>query len=240
MCDDSTAREVMAMFTIDDMDPNGLIRNGDEMTQPEFFRLYSRTKGFRAELLDGTVFVREPLSNTHGINHVKLTTIFAFYESETEGVQTSDNASVILSPKDEVQPDLLLRILPHYKGQTRDVRRKKEWYIGGAPELVAEIAASSRSDDLHKKRVRYERAGVRELVVLCLYPRKLFWFDLCRHSELLPDTKGVLRSTVFPGLWISEPGVLSQNYKECMRVARRGVESREHAEFVRQLSGRLE
>lgn len=236
MCDDRTAKEVSLMFRIDDMDPNGMLHNGDEMTQPEFFRLYSRSTGFRAELIDGTVYVREPLSNTHGVNHTRLSTILGLYESETEGVQVSNSASVILSSVDEVQPDLLVRVLPDYQGQTRDVRRKREWYVGGAPELVVEVALSSRADDLHKKRLRYEHAGVCELIVFCLRPVKLYWFDLSSKTEIHADSNGIYKSKVFPGLWISEKSLASKSYKECIKLINKGIASPEHETFAKRLA----
>ena len=51
-------------------------------------------------------------------------------------------------------------------GQTRI----EHGYIVGAPELMIEIARSSRSYDLNEKKTDYERAGVLEYVVIELDP----------------------------------------------------------------------
>lgn len=62
----------------------------------------------------------------------------------------------------EPQPDILLRILPEAGGQTRD---SADGYIEGAPELIAEIASSSASYDVHQKKRAYLRNRVREYLV---------------------------------------------------------------------------
>lgn len=224
------------MYKIKDLDPKGLIHNGDEMTQPEFFRLYERTKGFTAELIDGTVYIREPVGITHGDSHVRLVTIFGLYRAETKGVQVCDNASVILGPKDEVQPDLFMRILPDYKGQSRDIWRRKKLYVDGATELVAEVACDSKSVDLNKKRMRYELAGVHELLVLCLEPAKIFWFDFKTQTNIRRSSDGVYRSRAFPGLWIHEQALLTLDCKLSISTLEQGLASPEHREFVERLA----
>ena len=60
-----------------------------------------------------------------------------------------------------VQPDIYLRIRPAFGGQSHD----SDEFIGGDPELVAEVAASSVSYDLHAKLNAYRRNGVREYIV---------------------------------------------------------------------------
>ncbi len=60
----------------------------------------------------------------------------------TPGFEASDNATVVLGEENEPQPDLFLRILPQFGGQTRTT---KDQYVEDAPELVAEIAHSSRA-----------------------------------------------------------------------------------------------
>jgi Uma2 family endonuclease len=213
------------------------IRNGDHMTQAEFHSLYQRTpEGYRAELIDGTVFVCEPLGIEHGEYDVRLSSVLDAYGAGTPGVQVCGNATVILGEKDEVQPDLLMRILPEFGGRSRD-KGGKPRCIQGAPELAIEIAYSSRAMDLHVKRRRYERAGVIEYIVLCLEPLQLYWFDLRNQCDISADADGIFRSGVFPGLWISAAALLSMEYQPLMDVLRRGLESPEHVAFVDRLRG---
>jgi Uma2 family endonuclease len=211
------------------------LHNGDCMTQREFHRLYEQApEGFKAELLGGVVFVCEPLGLPHGRSHVRLTAILAAYEGSTPGVEVSDNVTVILGKDDEVQPDISLRILPECKGQSKNSRR--DLYIHGSPELVAEVAHSSKSIDLHIKKERYTRAGVLEYIVLCLKPADIRWFDLRKGCELTPERDRIFRSRVFPGLWIDRSALLRNNYQNMMKMLDRGLASVEHADFVAKLS----
>ena len=75
-------------------------------------------------------------------------------------------------------------------------------YVEGAPELLAEIAASSASYDMHDKMDAYRRNGVQEYLVWRVYDEQLDWFALRdgEYIRLTPDESGVTSSRVFPGL----------------------------------------
>jgi Uma2 family endonuclease len=213
------------------------LHNGDSMTQSEFHIAYNQMpEGYKAELIGGVVFVCEPLGLEHGCNHAEFSALFVLYKASTPGVQVCDNTTVILGKKDEVQPDLFLRVLPAYKGQSRDKQGKKGVYVEGAPELIAEVAHTSKSIDLHLKKQRYTRAGVLEYVVLCLNPKELRWFDLRNNFELSADNDGVFRSIAFPGLWIDSTQLLRDQYHPLMDTLNRGLASAEHADFVARLA----
>jgi Uma2 family endonuclease len=208
------------------------LHNGDCMTQSEFHELYEQTaEGFRAELINGVVYVCEPLGLPHGKSHIELSAIFAAYQGNTPGVEAGDNVSVILGKKDEVQPDLLMRILPEKHGRSGNT--KKGEYVEGPPELIAEVAHTSRAIDLHLKKQRYARAGVLEYIVLCLRPSELRWFDLENGGELQPDDEGIYRSNVFPGLWINRDALLKREYQAIMNTLNLGLASPQHAEFAK-------
>src|SRR4051794_36117359 len=165
------------------------MHTGDRMTREEFHRIYeAMPEGFRAELIGGIVYVASPLKRRHGTNHLPLGTLFFAYEAHTPGVESGDNATVLLGEEGEPQPDLYLRILPEFGGQSRTTDAD---YVEGAPELIAEVAHSSRSIDLHAKRDDYTRYGVLEYLVVCLRDRRLRWFDLRADQELQPDADGV-------------------------------------------------
>src|SRR5262249_37572215 len=113
------------------------LHNGDCMTRAEFHSIYEQMPDdFKAELIDGTVYVCEPLGMPHGRNHLHLGSLLLAYQAATPGVQAYDNVTIFLNDKNEVQPDLFLRILPNYGGQSGSIRKH---YVDGAPELVAEI-----------------------------------------------------------------------------------------------------
>src|SRR5437016_8322564 len=161
------------------------LHSGDRMNREEFHRIYeTMPEDFRAELIGGIVYVASPLRRRHGTSHLQLGSLFGVYEVQTPGVEAADNATILLGDEGEPQPDLYLRILPEFGGQSRTTA---DDYVEGAPELLAEIAHSSRAIDLHAKRDDYARYGVVEYLVVCLRERQLRWFDLRANQELSPD-----------------------------------------------------
>lgn len=210
------------------------LHSGDRMTQAEFHRIYERMpESFQAELIGGIVYVASPVKRPHGVYQVSLSAVFAGFAGATPGVEAGDNATIILGDEDEPQPDLYLRILPEYGGQSRDT---VDEYIAKAPELVAEIAHSSRAIGLHDKRERYTRFNVLEYLVLCLRPLELRWFDLALGHELQPDSAGAYRSRVFPGLWVHGQGLRERDYAQLMSVLTAGLESPDHLSFRTRLA----
>jgi hypothetical protein len=125
-----------------------------------------------------------------------------------------------------------MRILPEFGGQSK---LDDKDYVIGAPELLAEIAYSTRAIDMNQKRADYERAGVREYLVVCIEERKLHWFNFPAGQEIRPSRKGVSRSVVFPGLWVHNKALLAQDSPRLIEVIQQGIASREHAVFVRRL-----
>ncbi len=210
------------------------LHNGDRMTREEFHRAYENTKeSFRAELIGGIVYVASPLKIGHGSNHLPLGSVLFAYASRTPGLESADNTTVLLGFEGEPQPDLYLRILPEYGGQSRTTA---DDYVEGAPELIAEIANTSRSIDLHAKRKDYTRYGVLEYLVLTLRENRLRWFDLPSGEELHSDDDGICRIRCFPGLWIDEAALLRKDHAHLMRVLELGLDTEEHTEFVERLA----
>ena len=210
------------------------LQTGDRMTRDEFHRVYSQMPArFRAELIGGIVYVASPLKRRHGTNHLPLGTLFFTCEARTPGVESGDNTTILLGEHGEPQPDLFLRILPECGGQSQT---SEDDYVLGAPELIAEIALSSRSIDLHGKREDYARYGVCEYLVLCLREQRLRWFDLRHDRELEPDAEGICRITTFPGLWIAGNAVLAKDHARMLAVLEQGLATPEHEQLVRGLA----
>jgi Uma2 family endonuclease len=107
----------------------------------------------------------------------------------------------------------------------------------GAPEMIVEIAASSASYDLHDKLEVYRRNGVQECVVWQIYDQRVDWFALREghYVPLMPDTDGIIRSHVFPGLQLSVVALLNGDLAGVLAELQKGVEAAEHAAFVRQV-----
>jgi len=121
--------------------------------------------------------------------------------------------------------------LPEKGGQTRI---SADDYIEGAPELVVEIVGSSSAYDLHQKKGTYRRNGVREYLAWITAERRLVWWELKggEYQEIAPSAEGLLKSTVFPGLWLDVQALLQGNKKKTLDVLRRGLDSVAHRSFL--------
>src|SRR5262245_7296288 len=209
---------------------------GDRMSREEFHRIYAATSdAFHAELIGGIVYVPSPLKRQHGTHHLVLGGLFAVYAARTPGIEVGDNATVLLGEDAEPQPDLYLRLLPESGGQSRT---SDDDYIVGAPELIAEIAHSSRAIDLHAKKDAYARYRVQEYVVVTLREGRLRWFDLRAGRELEVPADGVLRLRAAPGLWVDTEALFANDHARALATLERGLATSEHAEFVRRPSAR--
>jgi hypothetical protein len=211
----------------------GRLHNGDRMTQAEFHRLYQQyPEDKKFELVGGVVYMASPLYQDHGTSHPELGGVFWFYKAFTPGVELADNMTTVLGEKEEPQPDLMLRILTEYGGQSRYDQKQ---CLTGPPELIAEVSHSSRSIDMTAKRDDYLRAGVQEYLVVCTEEERLHWFHFPSRRKLKPGRDGVWKSRVFPGLWVDEPALHARDSARLLATIQRGVAAPEHAAFVEKL-----
>ena len=212
---------------------------GDRLTREEFERRYDAMPRLKkAELIEGVVYMPSPVRHhRHSRPHFRLITWLGFYEAATPGVQGGDNGTARLDMDNEPQPDAYLLIDPACGGQARI---SADDYVELAPELVAEVAASSASFDLHTKLHVYRRNGVREYLVWRVFDKQFDWFVL-RGGEFQPlpaDGDGIVRSTIFPGLWLVSTALVSGDMRRVLEIAQQGLASPEHADFVQKLQQR--
>jgi Uma2 family endonuclease len=212
------------------------LENGDRLSRGEFERRYDAMPELKkAELIEGEVYVGSPVRvRQHGQPHVRLVTWIGTYAASTPGLEAGDNSSIRLDLDNMPQPDVFLMIQPERDGQARI---DEDDYVAGAPELVAEVAASSVSYDLGKKKHVYRRNEVREYIVWRVQDREVDWFVLRGGSvePLAPGADGLLRSEVFPGLWLDRAALLRGDMITVLAVVQRGLASPEHAAFVARL-----
>lgn len=207
--------------------------NGQRMKQPEFHRRYEACPPHEKwELIGGIVYMASPLRYPHGNYDFSLGGALAVYAAGTAGVEGAHNVTSILGEESEPQPDLALRIATAYGGRSQV---NQEAYLEGPPELIAEIAYSSLDIDMHRKREDYEAAGVIEYLVLSIEEQQLHWFDFPTSRMIRANRQGVYHSRTFPGLWIDGPALLAGNPGRLIEVVRQGLDSPEHARFVRRL-----
>jgi Uma2 family endonuclease len=216
--------------------PQPVLHNGDRMTQEAFHRCYEAyPDDVKIELIGGLVYWASPVPWPHGRTTAALIASLAYYEGDTPGLEGAANVTLLLGEWAEPQPDGILRLLPEFGGQSSE---NADQYLTGAPELVVEVAYSTRSIDVHQKRKDYRDHGVREYVVACLEERQLHWFDFVSHRKLRADSSGVFRSRLSPGLWIDSTALFEDDVSRLHATIGNGIATPEHAEFVRALDAR--
>src|SRR5439155_2091438 len=211
------------------------LENGDQLTRVEFERRYeAMPHGKQAELIEGVVYISSPVHHrSHGRPHAQIIGWLSAYRAAAPQVDLTDNATVRLDAENEVQPDALLRLEPEHGGYSRI---SEDDYIEGAPELIVEIAASSASYDLREKLRVYRRNQVQEYVVWRVYDKALDWFRLERGEYIpLQSADGIVRSQVFPGLWLLVDALLADDMAAVLRTLQDGVSTAEFKAFMRKL-----
>lgn len=213
------------------------LENGDRLNRYDFEQRYEAMPHLRkAELIEGVVYMAAAALRfrSHGQPHGRLITWLGFYESSTSGVDLGIEPTVRLDLENAPQPDAVLLIEEQCGGQAR---LSEDDYIEGSPELVAEIAASSAAIDLGDKKRAYRRNGVQEYIVWQVFEQKLDWFTL-QEGDYVPlraDEDDIIRSRVFPGLWLAVEDLLAGNMVQVLAILQAGLALPEHATFVQAL-----
>lgn len=210
------------------------LENGEHLEAAEFLRRYEAMPEVKkAELIRGTVFMGSPVrADQHGLPDNILQGWTSVYCARTPGVEAASNTTVRLGPRDVPQPDIALFRLASHGGQSRI---DGAGYILGAPELVVEVAASSSAIDAHEKRDVYAEAGVREYLLWRTRDGEIDWWHLegSGYQPLAADAAGIVRSRVFPGLWLDRGALLGRDRAGILKGLESGLRSEEHAVFAR-------
>lgn len=218
-----------------------LLENGAHLSASEFLRRYQAMPEVKkAELINGIVYMASPVRiEQHGEPDSLLQGWLCNYAVATPGVKSATNSTTRLGPDDVPQPDGLLRILPGSGGQAR---LDAKGYLQGAPELVVEVAASTASLDATEKVATYRRAGVREYLLWRTANEAVDWWLLEEDEyRVLPvGADGILRSRIFPGLWLDTVALLAGDGTRLMAKLQDGLQSPDHAAFVAELQKRAE
>lgn len=213
------------------------LENGDHLTRLEFERRYNAMpETVKAELIEGIVYMSSPVRHKfHGKQHTQISGALFNYYAATSGTEMSDNATLIIDADNEPQPDLVLFIEPERGGKTWV---DADGYLQGAPELIVEIAASTKSYDLHTKKKIYRRIGVDEYIVWRVYDNEIDWFALENEEyvELAADENGVVESRVFPGLRLNLQALANNDLSRVLIDLQTGVQSEQHKNFVEKLN----
>ena len=213
------------------------LEDGQRLSRAEFERRYDAMPDLKkAELIEGVVSVPPPVSHEgHAAPHFSFVTWLGVYQAATPGVVGGDNGTIRLDMDNEPQPDVYLLIDPNRGGQARF---DADDYVRGAPELVVEVSRTSIHRDLGSRMTAYQRNGVREYIVWRVADRAIDWFVLRagQFVRLSPDETGILRSEVFPGLWLDVAALVTANLLRVFAVLQQGIATPEHAAFVARLA----
>jgi Uma2 family endonuclease len=210
------------------------LENGDRMSRIEFERRNAAgSPQQKVELIEGIVYVSAALRfRSHGEPHARLIGWLFNYQIATQGVMLADNPTVRLDRSNDPQPDVVLFLDSTLGGQ---VKISDDDYLEGAPELIAEVSASTASYDLGDKKTAYRRNGVQEYIVWQMFENRLDWFVLHEdeYINLEPDEDGIIRSRVFPGLWLAVDALRTGDMLRVMTILNQGINSSEHEEFIK-------
>lgn len=190
------------------------LQHGDRLSREEFERRWDLHPEIRkAELIDGQVFLDMTVSRAHGRPHGDLSDWLGAYARSRRGVERLTETTVRFADGTDVQPDLQLRLT-----EGGSSRVSEDDCVEGPPELVAEIAVSSASYDLHAKKEVYRRNGVSEYLVWQLYENRLDWWTLRdgEYAPITPGPGGVIESRQFPGLRLEVPALLAGDIARVM------------------------
>ena len=189
-----------------------------------------------AELIDGIVYMASPVGRGHYTFQSFLNGWLDFYATVTPGCWPGTEGTWLMDENQVPQPDIVLFILPEYGGQSG----VEGLYSSGAPELIVEVAVSSRSRDFGAKKRLYERAGVREYLIAVPLRKEISCFERIQSGfqpiELGSD--GIFRSRCFPGLWLDTKALWDLDRPRRNACLEKGLATPEHAEFVAELVSR--
>ena len=185
----------------------------------------------KAELVEGVVYMPSPVYAQHGEPHAIVMGWLLTYVAATPGIRLLDNTSLRIDSRSEVQPDAMLLLSEAQGGKCQIAG---DGFVQGSPEFIVEVAASSVAYDMHSKLRVYQRNGVQEYLVLLVYEQQIVWHALVagKYVRLQPGDDGVLRSQVFPGLWLHAEKFWANDVSGLLSILQEGLRSPEHVDFV--------
>lgn len=113
----------------------------------------------------------------------------------------------------------------------------RDGYLARGPEFVADVSDNPIKESVPLKVDVYARHDVKEYLVWRTEDAAIDWFvhDGTQFQRTAPDPDGIIRSRVFPGLWIDTIAMLSDDGSKLLATLDRGLASPEHADFVARL-----
>ncbi len=220
------------------------LRDGDRLNREEFHRRYeampsgvpeTRFREVWAELIDGVVHLdRVPGDLESGRMRADVGRWLGWYMAAAPGVDGGSHVSMLLDNANEYQPATMLMLAEAAGGRARS---DAVGHLVAPPELVVEVRDWSKSIDMRIKPQVYARAGVQEFLLVLLEetPAEVRWMTLDPANGPTPieaDADGILKSNVFPGLWLDPAALLAGDGAALLATLDRGLATEEHAAFA--------
>lgn len=193
------------------------LENGDHPQADEFLRRQGARPGIQAQLIDGIVYLSNHRSQEHYREHqAQIVGWLGAYYGATPVVRPSITDLIRLDGDNVVEPDATLSI------------PRVGWRRG--PELVIEVTASSVSIECHRKARVYQRNAIPEYIVCRVEDEAIDWLRLeAGRYEPIDQEGEVLKSVVFPGLWLDPAALLRLDTARILEVLHQGLATPKHA-----------
>jgi Uma2 family endonuclease len=155
--------------------------------------------GQKADLIDGVIYMASP-DNTDAnlLNSWLCALLFLFVQGKKLGRIYISRVAFRLDEHNAPEPDIGFV-------STARLDAVKRGRVEGGPDLAVEIISpDSEERDYGAKRVKYERAGVREYWIIDEDKQKVTLLRLDakgKYRQARPQ-KGILHSKVLPGFWL--------------------------------------
>lgn len=215
------------------------MENGDHLTAEEFLHAWKHMPDVKhAELLEGRVYMNPASVNyDHARPHSVISTWAGIYEVNTPGAEGLTTPSLKLDSRNIPEPDVVLRLKD-------GLGESSSWenILLGPVELAIEISNTSTSKDVYEKREIYERTGVREYLIWRTAAGEFDHFvrsgKLQERFERTIYRDGIIKSVVFPGLWLDINAAVAYDTRTVIERLNEGLASPEHTAYVQKLASR--
>jgi Uma2 family endonuclease len=172
------------------------VRKAHSYTFDEFCFLTGENK---ADLIDGVIYMASPDNTDANELFVWLVALMHdFAEIKELGKVYGSRVAFRLNDKNSPEPDIAFV-------KKRRLAKVKRGHVEGPPDLAVEIVSpESVTRDYEKKRVQYERAGVREYWIIDEVEQRVTLLRLGSDKKFreLRLRKAAFLSQVMEGFWI--------------------------------------